>query len=886
MNKKNLFLFVFVTLFFVSISLSFVSAIIGACPNGCSCYNSSRCQYTWHGCWPNNPGSACDSGYECKNGACVVSSVVPSCVPSCINKNCGDDGCGGTCGTCSDGYTCNSLGTCKSTSYDCSIQGCSNINLGKSFTCNKIYTKNTFSCNSFSCPSGYNYKGCSTVFLYLKKLTCEKNYDTGCSASPTCGTATKTAEISCGIKESQCQSDGNCVVNSNATIIWQRAITSDFKFVYYLSVPKTWNVTSVIGYVNWSNPQMLGAVAATGSGLKGEISYPLVLADKSLALSSLSFVNPGIKDKDLGLVYTYNKNDVSYNWIGFNRLIVIANEGGIDRSFVITANSSALTTGSQNITLKNSDVITSCNSFYNMGASSCSFLGNSATWTKIRVDDAEYQQEIINVFSTDIVNKQVFAGHCLELNNTIVTSWHTDCSSTLYNPVADITNNGIVDVYDLIAFADHVDNAEWCQSQLDKTINPCAKCLIPPGNVSFDYNNDDILNYTDLNLSFVKNQTNECYPEKVCDLDNNAIINDLDWSILAEYISSGCSSTEPILTGNVYWANMMDAPISYTNVSDTVKLVWITEETNLDNIEFTIKKSGELSWNPVNWFPHTKATIDGLIGTWNASELGTFTFTARNTVTNVESEVSNELVVTPEDNSPPTADITNPEHKSKHLVEEVIPFEQNASDVDDDLEITWNFDEGQPLTIHNCLTSDTGCNVNYNYSTSGTKTIELLAKEETREQSAYDLEVIYVYKEGINVFADINTLDPLYQSRLVPFDASTSYVANCSNCTDGEDSVCPTCLGIECYNVTGNVRINDNGDSIKKTLQCFDLPKTDIGTTIGKYNLWFNWTFSEGIPNERFGNWIDNRTTVVEFDQIFSSSGRHFVNLRVGYEQF
>jgi len=34
------------------------------------------------------------------------------CVPSCAGRNCGDDGCGGTCGTCGDNATCTNEGVC------------------------------------------------------------------------------------------------------------------------------------------------------------------------------------------------------------------------------------------------------------------------------------------------------------------------------------------------------------------------------------------------------------------------------------------------------------------------------------------------------------------------------------------------------------------------------------------------------------------------------------------------------------------------------------------------------------------------------------------------------------------------------------------------------
>ena len=48
----------------------------------------------------------CPSGYGCSNGACVT-----SCTPNCVGKTCGDNGCGGSCGTCGSGQTCTN-GSC------------------------------------------------------------------------------------------------------------------------------------------------------------------------------------------------------------------------------------------------------------------------------------------------------------------------------------------------------------------------------------------------------------------------------------------------------------------------------------------------------------------------------------------------------------------------------------------------------------------------------------------------------------------------------------------------------------------------------------------------------------------------------------------------------
>jgi len=44
---------------------------------------------------------SCPEHHECKNGKCEV-----VCVPACDDKDCGDDGCGGVCGACADGLAC------------------------------------------------------------------------------------------------------------------------------------------------------------------------------------------------------------------------------------------------------------------------------------------------------------------------------------------------------------------------------------------------------------------------------------------------------------------------------------------------------------------------------------------------------------------------------------------------------------------------------------------------------------------------------------------------------------------------------------------------------------------------------------------------------------
>jgi hypothetical protein len=57
-------------------------------------------------CYPNG---TCNDGLECLSETCVKP---PACVPSCGGRECGPDGCGGSCGYCQVNETCNTNGIC------------------------------------------------------------------------------------------------------------------------------------------------------------------------------------------------------------------------------------------------------------------------------------------------------------------------------------------------------------------------------------------------------------------------------------------------------------------------------------------------------------------------------------------------------------------------------------------------------------------------------------------------------------------------------------------------------------------------------------------------------------------------------------------------------
>lgn len=60
------------------------------------------------GCTRNTDGTSCGTGMACSGGTC-------KCAPQCSGKNCGSDGCGGTCGSCSGANSSCNNGVCQCT---------------------------------------------------------------------------------------------------------------------------------------------------------------------------------------------------------------------------------------------------------------------------------------------------------------------------------------------------------------------------------------------------------------------------------------------------------------------------------------------------------------------------------------------------------------------------------------------------------------------------------------------------------------------------------------------------------------------------------------------------------------------------------------------------
>jgi len=218
-------------------------------------------------------------------------------------------------------------------------------------------------------------------------------------------------------------------------------------------------------------------------------------------------------------------------------------------------------------------------------------------------------------------------------------------------------------------------------------------------------------------------------------------------------------------------------------------------------------------------------------------------------------------------------EIISPSELQEFKVGEEINFEVEIESLKKDVGVTWTFADGSDdEIISDCLTSDEGCDVTHSFEKSGSYVVKVKAKEQggIREDSAYVN--ILVYDEEINVFAIITKPEKgaeIIGKTKVKFDASESFVANCTTDSDECDASSLAEDGSDCYGV---------GD-----LFCYNFNTDNLGDT---YELKFEWVFDNDREQYRktmWGTWTDNYNDVVEFTRAFFSPDLHTADLKVTY---
>lgn len=176
-----------------------------SCPDGC-CDGAQVCQPgdTNQVCGTGGARCAsCGTGQACQDQQCV-------CVPTCTGKACGPDGCGGSCGTCQGGQTCNASGKCICTQQSC--PGCCDANQN----CQQGNTRAFCASGGASCNTCEDDQGC----LDGQCVPCNETFDCPCVGQSIC-TDPNSGIVNCRLLDNQgvC----TCMVSTQGQPICQGA---------------------------------------------------------------------------------------------------------------------------------------------------------------------------------------------------------------------------------------------------------------------------------------------------------------------------------------------------------------------------------------------------------------------------------------------------------------------------------------------------------------------------------------------------------------------------------------------------------------------------------------------------------------------------------------
>jgi hypothetical protein len=167
------------------------------------------CGVSENGCGGANACGNCDDGWHCFDGTCQE-----DCVVNCTGKECGDNGCGGSCGYCDilygENYNCNAVGICEICTPDCGLKECGSIPNGCGESCGNCSElhNSSYNCNAVGicemCTPDCGTRECGAV-------------PNECGES--CGNC---SELYPGYPEDSCTIDGECVFETvlNSGVIY------------------------------------------------------------------------------------------------------------------------------------------------------------------------------------------------------------------------------------------------------------------------------------------------------------------------------------------------------------------------------------------------------------------------------------------------------------------------------------------------------------------------------------------------------------------------------------------------------------------------------------------------------------------------------------------
>ena len=344
-------------------------------------------------------------------------------------------------------------------------------------------------------------------------------------------------------------------------------------------------------------------------------------------------------------------------------------------------------------------------------------------------------------------------------------------------------------------------------------------------------------------------------------------------STVCDVASYTCKA--PFNLNTTYWANMNGTKISSANNGDTVLMVYGGYGLEGKTIDYVVQQynSSFVWYQPSTWFSKSWNDANKISGNayqvWSVPLLNLYT-KRFNATTGSASNISGNLTITEaasDNNFEPVFGLnTHPGNLSIVSVNASTRFRKEVMDLDDLLQITWDFGDGTSATFYNYsyYLNSTSADAFHNYTKPGVYYWTVTAKEMNRMHSVSQTRIIYVVQNGINVIPEISSPErgSAVGTAWITFNASKTFVANC----------------------TTGVMANRNFTTNDSLLNCsyLHVPGSRIYQNLSGYYLTFNWNMGDGKTIVK--NWTAaDYNSSIEFFYKYDSSGTHYITLGVDY---
>jgi hypothetical protein len=188
------------------------------------------------------------------------------------------------------------------------------------------------------------------------------------------------------------------------------------------------------------------------------------------------------------------------------------------------------------------------------------------------------------------------------------------------------------------------------------------------------------------------------------------------------------------------------------------------------------------------------------------------------------------------------------------------------------LNITWNFGDGQTYFVSNYSNymNSTSADSSHKFNLPGQYSVQLTAKEMTRNQSNTSAVNVIILATGINVIPIITspTNGQSINEGVTWFNISRSFVANCTICNN--PFLCTGSRNGGFYSLDNRLNCSYVGLSPGSRL-------VSNGTRVS-----VNWSMGDGT-SYRVGDWYTNYDQIVTFGYYYSTPGIHVATARLSY---